>query len=105
MERTTVHINGKDVTAGFDELAKIEAETDTAEEALVYLLKQNIHRASTCKQDEKFKMTFSLTFERCHGPTTIKSKCTYTKSMGEELVLFSKDTSQPLLPFEDEGDD
>jgi hypothetical protein len=105
MDRTTIHIKGKDLTKSLDELALIEAETETAEQALLYLLRQNIIRASTCKQDEKFKMTFSLTFERCHGPTTIKSKCAYTKSMGEELVLFSKDTTQPPLPFEDEGED
>jgi hypothetical protein len=90
--RTTVEINGVDVTDGFNLLTLQEREMDKALESLQYLLKEHFDRASETSIAGKFALGFSLTFDRLAGRTSIKAKVSYSYSrkFTDEVEAFAQ---------------
>lgn len=102
--RTTVEINGVDVTEAFDKLAEIQREKDTALEAMKYLLDQHFDAASKCTEDGVFKMAFGLTFSRQAGRTEVKTKVRYSKAFTDDLELFAQHQQGSLFDQMEEDD-
>jgi hypothetical protein len=79
-----------------DEQELIEIEKEAAVQALTYLANGNLEAASKSKDEGCFKMTFGLSFQRSAGPTVIKARVRYTKTVGEDLELHCRDSQLEL---------
>jgi hypothetical protein len=99
--RTTVEINGVDVTDGCNFLTLHEREMDKALESLQYLLKEHFGRASETSIAGKFALGFSLTFDRLAGRTSIKAKVSYSRKFTDEVEAFAQLGQQGDLFDED----
>jgi hypothetical protein len=102
--KTTVEINGVDVTDAMDKLAEIEREKKTAKEAFTYLLNQNFERASKCTEGGEFKMAFGFAFSRQAGRTEVKAKVRYARAYTEDLELFAQHQQGNLFDRMEEDD-
>jgi hypothetical protein len=99
--KTTVEINGVDVTDGFNLLTLHDREKDKALESLEYLLNEHFDRASETSIAGKFAIGFSLTFDRMAGRTSIKAKVSYSRKFTDELEAFAQLGTQGDLFGED----
>lgn len=88
--RTTVEVNGVDVTDQFEAVALEGREVEKAQESLVYLLKEHFKRASDISVLGKFTLGFSLTFDRLPGRTSIKAKVSYSRKFTDEVEAFAQ---------------
>jgi hypothetical protein len=102
--RTTVEINGVDMTDSFEKLAEIQREKDTALEAMKYLLDQHFERASKCTEGGEFKMAFGFAFSRQAGRTEVKAKVRYARAYTEDLELFAQHQQGNLFDRMEEDD-
>jgi hypothetical protein len=105
--RTTVKINGVDVTRTLEGFA---AETDLnerelakAQELASYMLKEHLAEAAKTSIAGRFTMGLSLTFDRLAGRTSIKAKVAYSRKYTDELEGFAQHQQQGDL-FERLGD-
>lgn len=88
--RTTVEVNGVDVTDQFDAVALQGREHMKAQESLAYLLREHFQKASDTSIAGKFTLGFSLTFERLAGRTSIKAKVSYSRKFTDEVEAFAQ---------------
>ena len=95
--RTTVEINGVDVTDGLEAFTLQEREKGKALESLKYLFEEHFVRASETSIAGKFALGFSLTFERLAGRTSIKAKVSYSRKFTDELEAFAQLGQQGVL--------
>jgi uncharacterized coiled-coil protein SlyX len=92
--KTTLEINGVDVTKTFEDLsAEIVAERrelTKAQELMSYMLKEHLAEAAKTSIAGRFTMGLSLTFDRLAGRTSIKAKVAYSRKFTDELEGFAQ---------------
>jgi hypothetical protein len=92
--RTTVEINGVDVTKTLEdfsaEIAVEQRELAKAQELTSYMIKEHLAEAAKTGIAGRFTMGLSLTFDRLAGRTSIKAKVAYSRKFTEELEGFAQ---------------
>jgi len=92
--KTTVEINGVDVTKTFEdfsaEIALEQRELTKAQELTSYMLKEHLAEAAKTSIAGRFTMGLSLTFDRLAGRTSIKAKVAYSRKFTDELEGFAQ---------------